>query len=254
MVMKKILVVLGIVFVVIIVGVGSILIYGGAAGSAMQEQFFTAVLSGDPGQLTAMFHPALTKEVDDRDLAAWMAVIKKNLGGYQGLSKTDFNTSVNYEDGQKITESKGTVNFERGQAHAELVFSDGKLVRFFVTSDKLPEDWFTGPLETELYRERGKEFLTCVMSNQADAAFSMMHPALKEKMPLDKLTNLVAEACAKAGNLRTVTYQLENYDPKAKTLEVRYLLECEHASVRTFVKFEFVGLKGHLVAFRLSGD
>jgi hypothetical protein len=201
-----------------------------------------------------MFHPALKEEVDEPVLATWMAVVKKNLGGYQGLSKTDFNTSSKYEDGRKITESSGTVNFEKGQAHAELVFHDGKLVKFFVKSDKLPGDWFTGPTGTELYRERGKEFLTRFMSNQPDAAFSMMHAALKDKMPLDTLTKLVVDNCSKAGKLRAVTYQSENYDPKGQILEVRYALECENARAKPLVKFEFAGLKGHLVAFDLSGD
>jgi len=252
--MKKVLMVLGIVFLVVIAGIAAIMIWAGASGSAIQERFFSAVLSGDPGQVTAMFHPALREEVDEPVLATWMAVVKTNLGGYQGLSKTDFNTSTKYEDGQKITESSGMVNFQKGQAHAELVFRDGKLVKFLVKSDKLPDDWFTGPAGTELYRQRGKEFLTRFMSNQPDAAFSMMHPALKEKMPLDQLTKLVVDNCAKAGKLRAVTYQSENYDPKKQILEVRYTLECENAGVKPLVKFEFAGLKGHLVAFNLSED
>jgi hypothetical protein len=204
--------------------------------------------------VTAQFHPALKEEEDEPILAAWMGVVKKNLGNYQGLSKTDFNTSTKYENGQKTTESSGTVNFEKGQAHAELVFLDGKLVKFLVKSEKLPNDWFTGPMGTELYRERGKEFLTRFMSNKPDAAFSMMHPALKDKMPLDKLTKLSAENCSKAGKLRAVTYQSENYDPKEQILEVHYALECENASVKPLVKFEFVGLKGHMVAFNLAGN
>jgi len=251
--MKKVLIVLGIVFLAVIAGVAALLIWAGASGSAIQEQFFTAVLSGDPGQVTAMFHPALKEEVDEPVLAAWMVAAKKNLGSYQGLSKTDFNTSTKYEGGQKITESSGTVNFEKGQAHTELAFRDGKLVKFSVKSDKLPDDWFAGPTGTELYRERGKEFLTLFMSNKPDAAFNMMHPALKAKMPLDKLTKLVADNCSKAGKLRAVTYQSEKYDPKEQVLEVHYALECENASVVPLVKFEFVGLKGHLVAFNLTG-
>jgi S1-C subfamily serine protease len=196
----------------------------------------------------------LKEEVDEPVLAAWMVVVKKDLGSYKGLSKTDFNTSTKYENGQKITESSGAVNFEKGQARAELVFVDGKIVKFLVKSDKLPSDWFTGPMKTELYRERGKEFLTCFMSNKPDSAFNMMHPALKEKMPLDKLTKLVADNGAKAGKLRAVTYQSENYDPKEQILEVRYVPECENTTAKPLVKFEFVGLKGHLVAFNLSGN
>jgi hypothetical protein len=254
MAMKKILIVLGIVFLAVIAGVAALLIWAGASGSAMQEQFFTAVLSGDPGQVTTMFHSALREEVDEPVLATWMVVVKKNLGSYQGLSKTDFNTSTKYKDGQKVTESSGMVNFEKGQAHTELVFRDGKLVKFLVKSDKLPDDWFTGPAGTELYRERGKEFLARFMSNKPDAGFSMMHPALKDKMPLDKLTKLAADTCSKAGKLRTITYQSEKYDPKEKILKVHYTLECENASAKPLVEFEFVGLKGHLIAFNLSGD
>ena len=252
--MKKVLMVLGIVLLVVIAGIVALLVWAGAAGSAMQEEFFAAVLSDDPSKVTAMFHPALNEEVDQPVLAAWMSSFKKNLGSFQGLSKTDFNTSTKYEDGQKITESSGTVNFEKGQANAELVFVDGKLAKFLVKSDKLPDNWFVGPLGTELYQKRGKEFLTHFMSNQPDQAFAMMHPALQKKLPLEKLKELVDQNCSKAGNLQAVNYVSENYDPDERILVVRYDLECENAKAKPTVKFEFVGLKGHLIAFNLAGN
>ena len=155
--MKKVLMVLGVVFLCLIGGCTVLLIWAQRSGSAHQQKFFTAVLSGDPKKVMALCHPAMKEEVDAPVLGAWMAVVKANLGEFKGLSKTDFNTSTDYKNGHWITESKGTVNFEKGQAQAELRFINGKIVFFHVTSDKIPVAWFKGPVGTELYKRLKRE-------------------------------------------------------------------------------------------------
>ena len=187
--MKKVLMVLGIIFLVVIVGFVALLIWAQKSGSGLQEKFFLAVLSGEPNQVTAMLDPSAQKEVDEPVLAAWMQAVKTNLGGFKGLSKTNFNTSVNYKDGAKITESIGTVEFEKGDANSELVFRDDRIVKFLIVSKALPDDWFKGPVSTDLYRRKGKEFLTYVLENEPQKAFDMMHEALQTELPLDALKN-----------------------------------------------------------------
>ena len=82
----------------------------------------------------------------------------------------------------------------------------------------------------------------------------MMHPALQKKMPMDKLTALVKETCDKAGKLQSIAFKSEQYDSSDKIHKVTYTLECEKAKATPTVKFEFDGLKGHLVAFDLAGE
>ena len=90
--MKKVLMILGVVFLVVIVGFVALLIWAQRSGNASQEAFFKAVGSGDATQVTAMFHPALREEVDEPVLAAWMQEVKSKLGNFTGLSKSHFNT------------------------------------------------------------------------------------------------------------------------------------------------------------------
>jgi len=250
---KKVLMVLGVVFLVLVVGFIGLLIWAQRSGATHQAAFFQAVESGDPRQVTALFHPALKEEVDEPVLAAWMKAVQANLGAFKGLSKTNFNTSSKYENGAWITESKGKVEFEKGEADAELVFRDNQVVKFHVQSDKIPADWFRGPASTDLYRERGKEFLSRFLNSQADEAYGMMHEGLKKNVSLDKFKAMIAQITEKAGKLKSITYDSEKLEPGENiTLRVFYKIDCEKAPMVGNAKFEFVGLKGHLLGFNVS--
>jgi len=246
--------VLGVVFIVVVLGFVAILVWAQRAGAKRQEDFFRAVTSGSPGQVTAQFHPALLEEVDEPVLGAWMQVVKEQLGAFKGLRKTDFDTSVKYEGGVKVTESKGTVEFEKGEASSELVLHGDQVTKFHVASAKIPEDWFKGPTSTELYRERGKVFLTHFLSDRPDEAFKSMHKALQENAPLEKLKGMMAEVAGKAGALKSMSHKSESYDPASQKLEILYSVACEKAKLVMSAKFQFVGLKGHLVAFNFNSE
>jgi hypothetical protein len=248
-------IVIGAVLVVLIaVGIFvGMLVMAQTAGGDVQESFFKAVLSGDPKQVTALFDPAMNKEVDEPVLAQWMAAVKDNLGEFKGLSKTAFNTSVEYKNGAKIAKSSGTVNFEKGDATSELAFKDGKLIEFDVKSDKIPKTWFKGIAAgpTQLYQDRGKQFLTLFLSDKPDDAFAMMHENLQKVMPLEKLKALMADAAGKAGAVKSIQYLSEQVDPAGK-LKILYKVECQKTTTTASVKFEQAGLKCHLVAFNIN--
>ena len=252
--MKKVLMTLGGVFLVLIVLFVVGLIWAQRAGSALQEKFFTAILSGEPKQVTALFGPSLREEVDEPVLAAWMAEVKAQLGSWKGLSATHFNTATKSEGGVQRTDTVGTVEFEKGQAHSELVWRDGQLIGFKIESEKL-KDWFTGPASTELYRERGKEFLTAFLGGEPDKAFARMHESLQKLAPIEKLKTMAAGILANAGRLQSVAYSAEKAEPgDPYALTISYKVACERTSTTATAKFQFVGMKGHLVAFNVQGS
>lgn len=251
--MKKTLMILGAVFLVLIVVCAGVLVWAQKSGSSHQDKFFQAVLSGDPNQVMAQFDPALCELVDEPVLAAWMTAVKANLGAFQGLSKTDFDTSTKVEGGVTLTESKGTVNFEKGQAQSELKIRNGKIIKFHVTSDKIQDGWFKGPASTGLYRQRGQDFLTFFLTDKVDDAFKMMHKNLQAKLPMDKLKTMMADFVKTAGKLKTITYSSEDLIPgDIYTLKVVYKVECEKQKPTGTIKFQFDGMKGHLTAFNLE--
>ena len=252
--MKKVLMILGVVFLVLLVIGVALMIWAQRAGSALQGKFFNAVLSGDPKQVTALFAPSLREEVDEPVLAAWMAEVKDKLGAWKGLSATHFETSTRYEGRAKLTQTQGTVEFEKGEAESELNWRDGLLIGFKIDSDKIPKGWFKGPASTELYRERGKEFLTHFLGGDPDKAFALMHENLQKKRPLDKLKSLAAAFQEKAGKLQSVAYSAEKADPADPAdLSISYKVTCEKASTTAAIRFQFAGWKGHLVAFDVEG-
>jgi hypothetical protein len=256
-VVKKALLIGGIVAAVLLAGcagVVGVFIWLFRSGAASQDRFFTAVDSGDVQQLTALFHPALRQEVDEPVLAAWVTAVRKNLGKYQGLSPTDFHTNISVQNGAKTVEGKGTVRFEKGTAQAEIRYQDDQIVQFKVESPQLPADWFAGPEGTELYRKRGEKYLEHLLGDQLDAAYQMEHEALRQAMPRDRLARQMEELHQKAGKFVSVSYKSEHFvaKPNHQVLSVYYTAKCEKVEAPAKVDFQFVGLKGHIIAFAVG--
>lgn len=252
--MKKALLILGVVFLVLIVGFVSMLIWAQRSGSQHQAKFFQALQSGDPKQVEALFHPALKDEVDEPVLAAWMQAVQTHLGAFQGMSKTNFSTSTKSTGDGWFTESKGVVHFEKGQADSELVFRDQELVKFHVSSEKIPADWFKGPVGTALYQERGKQFLTQFLNSQVDAAYKMLHENMKKKVSADDFKTMIERIAGKAGAMKSIAVASETPEEGGTSLRIFYKVQCENAALNANVKFEFVGMKGHLLGFHVTEE
>jgi hypothetical protein len=120
----------------------------------------------------ALLAPSRRGNVDPPVMAAFMKSFESKLGKYQGLRSTDFRSSSKSQ-----VESVGTVDFDKGLAHSELMYVDGELAGFQVKSPQLPETWFEGPATTELYRIEGKTFLQELLGYD-DAALTVLLPEL----------------------------------------------------------------------------
>ena len=254
--MKKILMILGGIFAVLLLLGSGCFYWAYRSGSAYQEQFFIAVESGDVKQVSALLHPALRQEVDEPVLAAWMTAVRKNLGQYRGLSRTSFGTSVQYDTDGKTVESKGTVKFENGTARSEIHYRDDLIVLFKVDSEQLPTDWFQGPEGTELYHRRGEEFLSNLLSDKIEAAHKMAHEEFRRIAPREKLEATMAKVRELAGTLESVVYKTERFvaKPKDQVLTVFYTVKFEKGEIPGKVEFQFVKMKGHIVRFELGAS
>lgn len=254
--MKTVFMVLGIIFVVLIVGVIGLFILGHSAGSSGQEKFFAAVNAGDAQALLNLMNPALREQVDEPVLAEWIKCVNTNLGKYQGVSKTDFNFDTSVENGIKTGRYQGTVNFEKGQAKSELKFQNDQLVAFNVDSDKFPSDWFKGPGKTDLYQQQGKKFIELALGDQAQKAFEMEHPTVQKEMPLEKFQAVMGRISKAVGTVKSVEYDSDKATGKKSqiSLDITYQVKCQKKTFPAKVRFQFVGLKGHLVAFDLTGN
>jgi hypothetical protein len=199
-------------------------------------------------------HPSLRQEVDEPVLAAWMAALRQNLGTYRGLRVIGSHTNIGYDNGVKTIETRGTVKFEKGTAQSEIHYRDDRIVKFNIDSGQLPDDWFEGPEGTELYHQRGKEFLANLLSGKTEAAHQMAHENFRNEISREKLEAMMAKIRAQAGKLESVRYKSERFVAKAKhqVLTVFYNLQCEKGELPGKVVFQFVGLKGHIVAFAVG--
>lgn len=251
---KKTLMVLGGIFVVIIFGVGALLFWAHQTGKEAQEKFYTAVESGDTEKVMALLAPNLLDEVDSPMMAAWMKALTSNLGPYKGLSGSDFRSSSKYENGHSRIESAGMVDFEKGSARSELIYIDGKLAGFHITSPQLPDDWFHGPATTGLYRSQGQSFLTELFNGNTAAALAKTQANFQKKMSVEEVKKDVDEAIAAAGPLKSIDFQSEKTDPHdGYVLIIAYAVHGERKEMTATVDFRFAGLKGAIVGYDLGG-
>lgn len=239
--------------------VGSVALCGGClywaqrSGSAHQEEFFAAVGTGDVQKVTALLCPQLQAKIDEPLLAAWIAAVNANLGRYQGLSKSDFNTSTSYTEAGKRVESKGTVEFAKGSAHSELVYVDGKIVEFSLAKVAFPDDWQRPAAQSELYRDRGRKLLEQLLSDRVDAAFETMHEALQRAAPREKLAAMAEQFKATNGAVKTIHYAAFRFDPAGEhQLKLYYKIDTADGDRVGEVEFQFVGLKAELIGFELG--
>lgn len=247
---KKILIVLGLCFVLLIGGFIALLMWAQKAGAELQDKFFAAVVTADPEQVLKLCDPALRKEIDAPVLGAWLNEVRATLGEYRGLSKSNFNTSMNTNDTGTTIESKGTVHFEKGDASSELKFQNNLVTAFSIDSDKLKGDWFKGPTDTKPYRERAEQFIRKFFAQDAAGAKALMGEALIKAVPDDKLKEFMAKIVGEFGPLKTATFREEKFTTEeGQALHVYYDLVGEKGKASGEVNFRFVGLKGHLNGF-----
>lgn len=254
--MGKVLKILGIVFLVVIVGFVALLIWAQQTGSKHQEKFYQAVVSGDVDKVVAQLDPRLAAMVDKPVLAAWAKAVKEGLGDFKGLSKSNFNTKSSSKDGVSVLETEGTVLFEKGEGRSTILLGDDKVVRFFLDSDQVTLDFLKDPAIAELCKARGQEFLTSFLTGKADETFELMHAVLQNQLPLEKLSTMIANVTGKVGALKSVAFDSLKYaHPKGEsfTLLLYYKVECANDSTTARVTFQFKDMAVHLNSFDLSG-
>jgi len=248
--MKKVLMVLGVLFLIGIVGFVALLFWAHSSGSGKQEKFFDAVLSGETAKFFAMTHPDIRDGIDEPVLAQWMKAFKENLGELEGLSAADFSTNVE----GNVLKTEGTVKFTKGSAHSQLTFVDDQIVQFNVESDQMPDDWFKGPSDTAVYRQRGEKLFRHLVGGEADQAHAMLHENVQAQFSLAKVKEVAASIQTQFGALKSITFDSDAYEKTAtgQFLDMVFQFAFEKGKAEGAVRFQFVGLKGHPVRFGIA--
>lgn len=254
--MGTVLKILGVIFLLLVVGFVALLFWAHGEGEDQQQRFFDAVATNDPAKLVEIMSPELASEVDPPILKLWMKAINDNLGAYQGVSATDFSTNTESTDKGQLTETKGEVEFEKGKAQVRLTLIDDKLVGFEVEAEDMKDvEWFTQP-EPEFYRQRAKTFVENLIALEIDKAYEAMHPGLQKEITQEQLKAGMGRFVQKYGPLKEVEFTGEEFSKSDGTanLIVRMVCTCEKAKLNAFVRFSFEGMKGHLMGFELPSD
>ena len=83
----------------------------------------------------------------------------------------------------------------------ELTYANGKLIGFDVSTDQLSDDWFQGPATTDLYCQRATAFVDALVNGNVDRSYDMMHPALQNQVPKEKLEQMANQIAQKVGKV-----------------------------------------------------
>ena len=216
---------------------------------SMVNEFFTAVCAADGDRVRGMMVPQAAESIDDPLLDSFAAGLRGYLGEFRGVNLKDYQSSKKIGDSDAPTNISCILDFEKGPARATMEIVEGKVASFRLASARIPKGWSPLPTDTQFWRDRGREFLTAYTEADAEKAYSMMHPDLQKKAPLERLRKDTAHARREAGKLLAVLFvSEEKADPSGKAIRIRYRLKCENLTKDVLLRFEFVGLKGHLTS------
>ena len=216
----------------------------------LQRQFVTAIADGNHENAYAQMHPSLRELVDRPVFAAWVNAVSEKLGPMTRI-ETTAKSRKQMLAGVKV-DFESTITFERGSATSELSFFGEQLVAFHVQSDQLG-DWFRGPESIDLYVNRSREFMDAFFDQDVSKTRSLMHEALRDVVSAEELKKMMSQTASNAGRL--ISAELQDHEMEfedgRQTLKLVFDMACSDATGEFELKFQFVGMKGHLLAFHL---
>jgi hypothetical protein len=252
--MGKVLKILGVVFLVLVVAIVALLVWAHGKGEKEMTTFFQAVETGQPEKVRALMAPELAKEFDPPIFKMWLDAFNERMGSFSGLAKSNFNTKTQATGNGTVTVIEGTAMFEKGEAEVSMQYTDGKMTFLKINSDAMEKNWFSKPDE-EFYKARAKEFIEDLTALRAEAAMAMMYPALYEQVSQEQLVEGMTKFREKYGQLKTITFDDVLFKSGSNDGAMRLLMkcECEKQTVPAYVDFQFLGMRGQIVAFLIPG-
>lgn len=253
--MGKVLKVLGVIFLIFIVGFVALLFWAHGEGAEQNKKFFDAVASEDPTQFIALMDDSLASQLDPPVIRMWMEYVNKRLGKWQGLAASEFSTEKKMVDAGTMVETKGAAKFEKGQADVRLTVLNDKIVGYEVYSEALKGDWLTIPKE-DLYRDRAKKLIEHFVILEIDEAREMMHEALRKQLSKEDTTAGMELFARKYGPLKSIEIVDEKFinGESDKSLLIRMLCTFDNGKTYATVRFDFDSTRGHLLSFQLPAD
>ena len=187
---------------------------------------------------------------DDPLLVALAQSLKEHLGDYKGLDRKRFEIVAKVSDSSVPTRITCVLQFSRGSANAKMQILDGKITTFFVQSKQLPKGWVVLPADTTLWRMRGRQFIISYFDGDIEKCYRAMNVTFQKKVPLQHFQQDARAAIENLGKPLSVGFiREEQRDQLGKIVQFIYQVKWEKTSVDTFVRFEFIGLKGSPIGF-----
>ena len=218
-----------------------------------QDSFFQTLTTEPIEEVYGLMHPALARLIDEPVLETWTEAVRDSLGEPNDIQVTNTSEKQRTDQGDTLL-TIADVKFSKGKATSRLETLNGQLIAFKIDSDQL-KGWFrNGPENVTLYVEEGRSFIRRFMLRESNSAFNLCHPALQKQVPHPKLAKMIMEITNSSGPMNSVEYVSKelNFTDESQKLILNYQVDCENTTVNAQITFQFVGMKGHLVAFTFN--
>lgn len=251
--MGKLLKILGVLFLILIVGGIALMFWAHGEGEAQQKKFFDVVAAGDAAKFIDMMDAKAVGQIDPPVVKMWMDWVNEKLGGYKGLAATEFNTNKKMTGEGTLVISEGRAEFEKGEAQVKLSLLNDKIVSFEVTSDALKGNWFKLPLKGPFYRDRAKKFIKHLIDLEIETALDITHKELRKQLTIEQCKSAIAPLVEEGESLESITVVNEEFiDGKEdKSLKIGMMCQFKNGKMLAYVRFDFDSVRAHLMAFRL---
>lgn len=251
--MGKALKIIGIVFLLLIVGFVVLMFWAHGEGEEQMQKFFDRVSTGDSKVFIEALETSKTGPVDPPVIKMWMDHFNERMGKYKGISATNFSTNKQFVDAGTTVECKGLAKFEKGEVDVRIFLLNDKIISYSIEGEALRGPWLKLPLKGPFYRDRAIKFITVLCQRDVKVAKAMMDDKLSEKISAQQIQEGMGVLFKETGPLVEIKVVKEEFIDEEDEKTLKILLQClfKKGQRMAYVDFTFSSNRGHLTAFKI---
>jgi hypothetical protein len=247
-------------------------LFGGGAYYVFQHRgtpaadFVAALNQKDAGTVVRLLNSNAAKNTDKEVLQLWVNAVGDALGSVAIADPAKVITKSTTVEGQNREGVTAPLKGDKLDAELELEIAGGGVNRFEVLSDAIDPSWSEKLEKTSVYQAEAEAFLKALLSNQPEAAYSLLHAEAQESLSEEEMQQMSARLHKDAGPLKgkpafvgqrfatAAVFVSTGAEESERRLRLVYDIECETgARTQAALDFKLEGFRFFLVAFDLTG-
>lgn len=210
----------------------------------LQRRSIEKLASVDADAMRNLFPPQSREGMNTVVMSAFQKGLRERWGEFRSLSPAQYQAGISYQEGDKTMMGKGTATFEKGEMPVTLGHEFEFLTEF--TVDLKKSEWIHH-LETEAFREQGKQMIELGFAGNAEAAYELFNNEFREQHPVETIEELFSSLGQKHGTLKRIEYQSEQLTDQSSDLTIHYLATMENTIAEVTVVYEVSAIGASII-------